>query len=281
MKLKNKTILITGGSQGIGFAIAEQCAQEGARLILISRHKKDLMQAINKLSTLSKSTHTYHALDVSDASQVKKLALKLKKEKLALHGLVNCAAIQGPIGKSRDIEARSFERTVAINLLGTINTCLYISPLFARSTRGKIVNLSGGGATSPFPNYSTYAVSKVGVVRFTENIALEYPKLDANTVAPGFVVTRMHDETIRAGRKRAGEEYLERTKMEIQKGGTSPHKASELTVFLLSKASDGITGKLISAPWDPWDTLAFQKKLKAERNFGTLRRIDDKFYYQK
>jgi len=280
MKLKNKTIVVTGGSMGIGLAIAEQCAREGARLILVSRHKKELVQAINSLTNISKTKHSYYVLDVSQEGEVKKFANKLKKEKRTINGLVNCAGIHGPIGKLGDIDLKTLKRTIEINLLGSINMCHYLIESLTQSKRGKIVNLAGGGATSPFPNYSAYAISKVGIVRFTENIACEYPNFDINAIAPGFVITRMHNETIKAGEK-AGSKHLARTKMEMGKGGTSPDLAARLAVFLLSKESDGITGKLISAPWDSWKQISFQNKLKKEQDFCTLRRIDNQFYLKK
>ena len=64
-------------------------------------------------------------------------------------------------------------------------------------------------------------------------------------------------------------------------GGVSPDKAANLTVYLLSEASDGITGKFISAPWDAWEDEAFRERLGKDKDFATLRRIDDKTFFMK
>jgi 3-oxoacyl-[acyl-carrier protein] reductase len=88
----------------------------------------------------------------------------------------------------------------------------------------------------------------------------------------------MHEATIAAGPDSAGAGYHARTLSEIHEGGTPPDLAAELVTFLLSDASRGISGRLISAPWDPWREPAFQERLKRERDLATVRRIDDQFF---
>jgi NAD(P)-dependent dehydrogenase (short-subunit alcohol dehydrogenase family) len=274
MQLKDKRILITGGSMGIGLAVAKACAAQGASLVLVSRHQKDLQDAVESIEG-GKDAHTYRALDVSRPDAVQALGASLKKEIGHLDGLVNCAGVYGPIGPIDEIDPNEFTRAIQVNLLGTFYMCHYLVPLLKEANRGKIVNYSGGGAAGPFPNYSAYAVSKSGVVRLTENMALELKGfgIDVNAVAPGFVVTRLHEQTLEAGVK-AGEGFLQKTKEQIAQGGVSADIAAKLTVFLLSSQSDGITGKFISAPWDPWEQDSFQARLKQAGDLATLRRID-------
>ena len=93
-------------------------------------------------------------------------------------------------------------------------------------------------------------------------------------MGPGFVATRLHQQTLKAGAGKAGEKFLESTKKEIEKGGVPPEKAANLTVFLLSSKSEGVTGKFLSAQWDPWEKPEFIEKLKKDKDFATLRRID-------
>ena len=279
--LKNKKIVVTGGSMGIGLAVAQKCAIEGASLTLIARHEDDLKNAINNISHNGQS-HTYYCVDVSQPSQVAELAAALCKKHAHIDGLVNCAGIYGPIGKLDDIDPADFANTIRINLLGTFYMCHYLLPLLRKSTKAKIVNYAGGGAAGPFPNFSAYSVSKVGIVRLTENIAIELKEysIDVNVVAPGFVITRLHHETIKAGKK-AGEGFLKKTLEQIDKGGVSADIAAKLTIFLLSQQSDGLTGKFISAPWDPWEKADFVSRLKANNDLAILRRIDEKFFINK
>ena len=281
--LKGKRIIVTGGSHGIGLCIAEKCVKEGAEVIIVARNNTDLDNSLNKLKIISDKNHLSYSLDVKNLNSVRTFASWVQNEDLEINGLVNCAGIYGSIGKLTDIEMEEFTDTININLLGTVYMCSAFSPLLVGKTRKKIVNFSGGGAASPFPNYSAYATSKVAIVRFTENISLELTeeKFDINCVAPGFVITRLHQKTIDAGPEMAGLAFFKNTNSQVKDGGVPPEKAAELTVFLLSKYSDGITGKFLSAPWDPWKEKSFQKKLREDNDLATLRRIDDKYFYKK
>src|SRR6266446_2122753 len=271
--LRDRTIALTGASMGIGYAVARQCAADGAKLILISRHREDLQRVA---PTLDNGPHDVYEMDVSKLDRVTEFVLYLESRYLRLDGLINCAGIYGPIGRTEDIPPDEFAEAIQVNLFGTFYMCRFLLPLLKKAQRGKIVNFAGGGAASALPNYSAYAVSKAGVVRFTENLALEYrsDRIDANCVGAGFVVTRMHQQTIKAG-DRAGN-LLEFTKNQMATGGVPPEKAAALTSFLLSPASDGISGKFISASWDPWSEESFISLLKGDEDLATVRRIDNK-----
>jgi 3-oxoacyl-[acyl-carrier protein] reductase len=159
--------------------------------------------------------------------------------------------------------------------------CHAVGRRIRTSGRGKIVNCAGGGGTFPFPHYSAYATSKAAIVRFTENLAIELAadRIDVNCIAPGFVVTRLHEQTFVAGPGMAGAFY-ELTRKQIASGGVPAERSAELTAFLLSSDSDGISGKYISAPWDPWREPDFQTRLSTDKDFGTLRRIDDQQFFK-
>lgn len=102
-----------------------------------------------------------------------------------------------------------------------------------------------------------YAASKAAIVRFAESLALEVKGdgIDVNSIAPGAPKTRMMDELMAAGPATVGQAFFDRMKRIGDEGGTPLETGAALTVFLGSAASDGITGKLVSAIWDPWETL--------------------------
>jgi len=281
--LDSKTIIITGGSVGIGSVIANKCASEGAELIIIARNNEDLDSSLNNLKTISDKNHQAYSLDVKDLNAVKVFAKWLENEGLIINGLVNCAGVYGPIGKTTDVNMVKFTETININFLGTVYMCNIIAPLMKNNGHNKIINYSGGGAASPFPHYSAYATSKVAIVRFTENFSMEIGDdgFDINCIAPGFVMTRLHQDTVKAGPDSAGRAFYENTKKQIKVGGVPPEKAAELTVFLLSDDSNGINGKFLSAPYDPWQDKAYQEKLRKNNDLATLRRIDEKYFYKK
>ena len=277
-KLNSKRIIITGGSLGIGFEIAKVCAVQGAEVVIAARNQGNLEESLKKIKSISDKNHTAYSLDVGDLKAVEVFAEWIKNQGLEVNGLVNCAGVYGPIGKTPNIDMENFTKAIRINFLGTVYMCSIFTPLLVSNTNKKIVNYSGGGAASPFPNYSAYASSKAAIVRFTENLSREINDdgFDVNCISPGFVITRLHQETVDAGPEMVGHGFYQNTKKQIEGGGTSPDEAAQLTIFLLSEDADGITGKFLSAPWDPWRDKTFQEKLKEDNDLATLRRIDEK-----
>ena len=157
-KLNKKTIIITGGSLGIGLEIAKTCARKGAQVIIVARNEKNLSDAVNELNKISEINHQSYALDVSNIDAIEKFKQWCINKKFKINGLVNCAGVYGPIGKTTNVDMQKFTQAIKINFLGTVYMCNAIAPLLESSSRKKIVNYAGGGAASPFPNYSAYAM---------------------------------------------------------------------------------------------------------------------------
>jgi len=283
MKLKDKTIVVTGGSVGIGLAVSKKIASEGGTVIIFARDKNNLLSAVRTLNDSSGKQHHYFSGDVGKLEDVKLFSDWIKRKFGQIHGLVNCAGIYGPIGKTTSVDMNEFLDAIKINLMGTIYMCNSLSNIFSNTSKKKIVNFSGGGGGGAFPNYSAYAVSKAGIVRFTENLSIELleDNFDVNCVGPGFVATRIHDKTLNVGSDITGKSFYESTKKQLENGSVPPEKAADLTAFLLSEESNDITGKFISAPWDAWQDLEFQNSLKTDKDFATLRRIDNKIVFKK
>ena len=272
---KNKTILITGANKGLGYYIAEHFAKKDAELILCGRNIKKNYIAKKKLSKLTNKKIYFVKLDVSNIKSVDSFFKKIFKKYNKIDVLINNAGIYGPIGRVDDLDWKKWVETININLLGSIYFIKKIIPHFTKNKYGKIVQLSGGGAASPFPNFSPYSVSKVGVVRFIENIAIELKnrKIYANSIAPGTIDTGMLDKVIRASPSKVGKEFYNKSLKHKKNGGTDVNKILELVEFLSHKKSDGISGKLISVLWDNWREFhKFKKQLK-NSDVGTLRRL--------
>ncbi|MFQ5585180.1 MAG: SDR family NAD(P)-dependent oxidoreductase [Calditrichia bacterium] len=206
-RLDKRNIFITGGSLGIGFSVAKKCAEEGAKVIIAARNLDNLVTAKSRLASIS-GGHEIRVLDVSSLNDVQIVVNELKEKEYKIDGLVNCAGIYGPIGASHNISPELFIQAININLIGTFLVCHCFVNAFLDKGLKKIVNFSGGGAASPFPNFSAYSASKVAIVRLTENLSIELKekKININAVAPGFVVTRLHEETLAAGDK-AGKDF--------------------------------------------------------------------------
>jgi 3-oxoacyl-[acyl-carrier protein] reductase len=280
MLLKNKNIILTGAGRGIGREIAKKLALEGANIVLISRTEKELKETIEQLVPINDKT--FHlVLDISNLNQVNKKFSEIIERFEIVNCLINNAAIQHPIGAFRSVDLFEWKRNFIINFFGAVYCTHSVLGNMIKSKKGKIINFSGGGATSPRPNFSAYGVSKTAVLRFTETVAYELKEfnIDINAIAPGIINTKMLDEIIGAGNKSGNE-----LKQAVEKkaiGGDDINKVTDLVTFLCSDLSDGISGKLISAHWDPWDEETFIEKLKNEKDFATLRRIDNKSFFAK
>jgi NAD(P)-dependent dehydrogenase (short-subunit alcohol dehydrogenase family) len=271
-QIAGKRLLVTGGSRGIGLAVSRLLAERGAAVIVAARDPEMVRRATRQLPGAG---HQALAFDVSDDAAWR-AAIETVDAGGPLHGLVAAAGVLGPIGQIGDIDTVELIGAIQVNLLGTLLGLHYAMPRLLR-TGGRAVTFSGGGGTSPLPRYDAYAASKAGVVRATENVAAA-GELEINAVAPGFVATRMHEGTLAAGPEAAGGSYFERTREQLAAGGFPAREAAELVAFLLSDAARGITGRLISAQWDPWREPDFQARLRSEPDLATLRRIDGQFF---
>ena len=277
LSLQDRTAIITGASEGLGLEIVKQYVLSGASVVMCSRNKEKLGTALERLLLevpTASSVVTCQA-DVSRPDDVDSL-VKLALEKFGrVDILVNNAGVYGPKGLVEAIAWDDWVEAININLMGSVLMCREVAPIMKRQGYGKIVQLSGGGATNPMPNLSAYAVSKAGIVRFVETIALELAmdNIDVNAIAPGPLNTKMLDEVINAGPERVGEEFFEKALQQKASGGAGLERGAKLAVFLGSTASDGISGKLISALWDPWDDFNRYKDRLADSDIYTLRRI--------
>jgi NAD(P)-dependent dehydrogenase (short-subunit alcohol dehydrogenase family) len=261
-------VLVTGGSRGIGLAVARALAEQGWSAVLVARSAERLEAAAAELPG---SGHETIVLDVSDDAAWDE-AMNVVDRGGPVDGLVAAAGVLGPIGDPLDWPVDEFRSTLEVNVTGTLLALRHAAPRLAASGGGA-VTLSGGGATSPLPRYDAYAASKAAVVRLTENLAASGMRV--NAVAPGFIATEIHEATLEAGPEAVGAEYFERTKAQLDEGGADLDAVCELVAFLLSDEAREISGKLIAAQWDPWREPEFRRRLAAEPDLATLRRIDD------
>lgn len=282
MKLANRNAIITGGSQGLGRALVDAFVREGANVIFCARDR-DAIAAMQeqykeqvKASAYPEQRVFAQGCDVSSVDEVEELfAAADEIFPGPLHILVNNAGIYGPKGPTDDVDLDEWKRCIDVNLYGTLIPCRAAMHRFKKSGYGKIVNLSGGGATNPMPNISAYASAKAAVVRLTETLALELAPfhVDVNAVAPGALNTRLLDEVIAAGPEKVGADFYQKSVKQSKEGGVPLELGADLCVYLASDESDGISGKLISAKWDPWARLQDYKAELQSSDIYALRRI--------
>ncbi|MBV8802572.1 MAG: SDR family oxidoreductase [Gammaproteobacteria bacterium] len=280
MKLKETCAIISGASQGLGFAIAKEFVKEGANVTICARDAESLYQAQKKLNQFANHSSQILAkpTDVSQLDQVEKLIAETLTEFGKIDTLVANAGIYGTKGPIDEVDWNEWSETIDINLKGTVLQCRAVLPHLKKLSdkrAGKIIILSGGGATKPMPFLSAYAASKAAVVRFAETLAEEVYdfNIDVNTIAPGALNTRLLDELLAAGPEKVGKSFYQQSLKQQKEGGTSLDIGASLCAFLASAESNGITGRLISAVWDPWKNLAKYKDELKKSDIYTLRRI--------
>ena len=275
--LAGRSALITGASEGLGLAIARSFVAAGADIFLCARDATRLEDARLGLAALCSSEQRVLAssCDVSNEPDVTRVTAEAVDAFPSLQVLVSNAGVYGPIGPIERVDWAAWKQAVEINLFGSVLMTRALVPHFKARRSGKIIQLSGGGATAPLPNISAYAASKAAVVRFAETLAEELRPhhVDVNAIAPGALNTRLLDEVLEAGPDAVGRAFYERSLEQQSTGGVSLERGAALCVFLASAASDGITGKLLSAVWDPWQSLPDRRADLDGTDVYTLRRI--------
>ena len=275
--LAGRTALITGGTRGLGLQIARAYLQaEASGVCICGRDPGALEGARVELVELAGADQQVLALaaDVSVPEDVERLVHSALAAFGELTILVSNAGVYGPKGAIERTDWEQWARAIEVNLFGSVLPARAVVPHFIKRGYGKVIQLSGGGATGPLPGLSAYAASKAAVVRFAETLAVELREhhVDVNAIAPGALNTRMLDEVIAAGPELVGQDFHARALQQRDSGGVPLGQGAALAVFLASGASDGITGRLLSAVWDPWLRLP-EHLAELDGDLYTLRRI--------
>ena len=274
--LHGRSALVTGASQGLGLQIARGLVRAGAGVCVCSRTAADLECAREELAALAGDEDRVLAVtaDVSRPESVDELVAQALERFPDLTALVNNAGVYGPMGTIEEVDWDAWVQAIHVNLLGSVLTARALVAHFKRRGYGKIVQLAGGGATAPMPGISAYAASKAAIVRFAETLAGELRPhgVDVTAVAPGALNTRMLDEVLQAGPERVGQRFYDRAIEQQRSGGAGLERGAELACWLVSGSSDGISGKLLSAIWDPWAELPEHRE-DLDSDVYTLRRI--------
>jgi 3-oxoacyl-[acyl-carrier protein] reductase len=254
-------IVLTGSSSGIGKFLADTLAMRGHEICRLAR---------------SPQAGFSFLCDVSDWNTVQNCAGKISAKWNNADALICCAGIQEPIGPAMEIDPFVWRRNLAVNLDGTFFAIRALYPLLKKSSaRAKVICFSGGGSTSPRPNFAAYGVAKAGVVRLVETLAAEWQGAapDINAIAPGAIFTKMTEQVLASGEKLAGQNEFSSASKLSRDNAAKLEKVRGLVEFLLSEKSDGITGKLISAPWDAWQNFSALREELMKSDVYTLRRI--------
>ena len=271
MRLQDRVAIITGAGRGIGQAIALAYAKEGARLALAARTLTELEETAQQAGALGAETCVIRT-DVTDQAQVDEMVRRTLDRYSTVDILVNNAGIGGPMGSLWDNDVSHWVGTIQLNLIGAYLCCRAVLPAMLSRNRGKIVNMSGVGGRWE----SAYAASKAGLVAITEILSqgLEGKNIQVNAMSPGSIHTAMWDD-LRKGALALGDtELYERGVQVTSGGGESMERAAELAVFLASDASGSLSGRLIQAVTDDFDSLSPRIPDIMASDAYTMRRVE-------
>lgn len=268
--LSGRACVVTGAMGGLGSAIVRRFLEEGADVLAVARSadaSKRLRDSLPPTATQRLQGVHVDLAEIAAVDEIRRAALDAFGR---IDVLVNAAATQGPVGSLVDNDWQEWEKTIRVNLVAPVALCRALLPLMGDG--GRIINVSGGGATSPRPNFTAYASAKAALVRFTETLAAEVRGrgITVNALAPGAMKTKLLQAVIDAGAAVAGECEIAAAE---RADAAAPERAADLALFLAVRSSDGITGKLISAVWDPYRDLPRHLGDMIDTDLYTLRRI--------
>jgi 3-oxoacyl-[acyl-carrier protein] reductase len=224
MKLKDKVALITGGSRGIGKAVALAYAREGASLAICARTGSELEQTVNEIRALAAECEGWPC-DVSLEEPVKELVAQVNHKFGRIDVLVNNAGVMTRPVPTVELEVKKWDYTIAVNLRGPFLTTQAVLPLMLKQRSGSIINVSSSIGRSAYAHFIAYATSKSGLEGFAQTLAAEVSSsnIRVNSVEPGYVATKLTGYH-----------------------GSKPESITDVFVYLASDESKGTTGKMLS-----------------------------------
>jgi 3-oxoacyl-[acyl-carrier protein] reductase len=234
--LRNKVSIITGGSRGIGYAIAHKFAANGALLLLVALHKEGLLEAQKKIRKIGGTVEVLSG-DIAEPDFSKRIVGRALELFDTIDILVNCAGMitRTPIA---NLSLEEWHRVIDVNLHGTFYLTQAVLPILCEKKYGKIINITSQMAKLPHPSASpSYEVSKAGMVALTRHLAYHYAKYNVyvNAIAPGSIDTDLPKSMPPEARQRL------RDAIPLQRLG-DPEEVGSLALFLASDTSNYITG---------------------------------------
>jgi len=247
LDIKGLRVLVTAGANGIGLAIAQAFAREGARV-----HVCDIDDAGLEALRKSDPAISISRCDVADRTAVAALFEEAKRALGGLDVLVNNAGIAGPTAKVDEMHPEDWDRCLAICLTGQFNCARLAVPLLRQSRNASIVNISSAAGRLGFAMRSPYAAAKWGVIGFTKSLSIELgpDNIRVNAILPGLVAGDRQRRVLEAKAQQRGLSYAEMEKIAFSytsiKDYVTPEQIADQIVFMCSPRGKTISGQAIS-----------------------------------
>jgi len=236
LEVRNRRVIVTGASSGIGLDAAHLLHEAGAEVCLVARRAEVLAEVVSGLGDRVWS----HACDVADADQVESLARAVEDRWGAADGLVNNAGI-APMATLDDTDPETWDTTFAVNVRGPYLISRALGPLLKKGESPAVVNISSSLADRAIPGMIAYNASKAALNHMTRCLALEWaPTVRVNAIMPAVVDTPIHD-----GRGMSHDDIVGMGAMHPLGRIGQPRDISSMVLYLLSDASSWMTGAII------------------------------------
>jgi 3-oxoacyl-[acyl-carrier protein] reductase len=236
-----QNVIVTGGSRGLGLAMARALAAAGYRVIALSRGSTGELEAAGRAAADSgRGTIEFRACDLSDLESLAPLVKALRADFGALYGLVNNAGL-GTSGLLSNMRDREIQRLIQLNTVSPILLSKYVVRSMMAQREGRIVNIASIVATTGYSGLSVYSATKASLLGFTRSLAREVGQLGitVNAVAPGFVATEMTQELEETQRQQIA-------RRSALKRMADPIDVARGVEFLLGDGGRNITGTTLT-----------------------------------
>ncbi|HZH09150.1 MAG TPA: SDR family NAD(P)-dependent oxidoreductase [Microvirga sp.] len=230
--MTGRTVVITGGARGIGYAIGERLVQSGARVAIWDLHRDE---AEASAAALSKDCIGL-SVDVADTLSVEHATQQTRAAFDRIDGLVNGAGITGPVKPLTDYAAEEWRRVVEVNLTGTFNCCRSVVPVMQENNYGRIVNIASVAGKEGNPNLAAYSAAKAGVIGLTKSLGKELAKtgIAVNCITPTTAKTKILDTLT--------PEFIEYMRVRIPRDRfVELHEIAAMVAWLLSEENSFTT----------------------------------------
>ena len=242
MRLKDQVAIVTGGSQGIGEAIARRFAAEGVKVAIVNRNQDKAAAVVTSIRQAGGEASAFTA-DISRVADIDRTVAAV----LATYGtvdiLVNNAGAYYLSALGSTVEAE-FDAMLDTNIKGVFFLCQAVLPEFERRGRGKIINIGSIFGNDGFPGSAAYCATKGAIVLLTKSLGLELRErnIQVNAIAPGYIETPLN-----AGYRATNKEWLRRADERFGGPGVwmKPDELSGAAVFLASADADSVTGTVL------------------------------------
>ena len=265
---KGRVALVTGGGKGIGKEIARGLAEAGAAVAITGRSKEALDENVAEIEKAGGKALAI-AADVTDKASIERAVAETESKLGPLDILISNAAIEGPLGPLWENDTDAWYRCLMTNVMGSVIVAQSVLPGMVQRKQGHVVFVGSGGGLWPVPFDTGYAVTKAGLIRLAETLALEAEpyNIPVYVIHPGVVHTNMSDTVMNDPN---GQKYLPGYPQALERGQTPIEWASELCNFLVSGEADALSGRFLSVN-DDYRELAKKADEIKQGDLYTLR----------